>query len=67
MAVAVLDTLLPFVWALPLLAAAYKQYNKGDMVKAVTLLALALLIVLGASNVSTEGVVKYIVDWRIPP
>jgi len=61
------QTIIPFVWALPLLVAAYKLYNKGDMVKAVTLLALALLIVLGAGGVSTEGVVKYIVNWQISP
>ena len=47
MAVAALDTLLPFVWALPLLIAAYNKHIEGDIVGAAVLLALAVSILAG--------------------
>jgi len=47
MAVAALDTLLPFVWALPLLIAAYNKYTEGDIVGVAVLLALAVSILAG--------------------
>ncbi|HIP65680.1 MAG TPA: hypothetical protein EYH08_04040 [Pyrodictium sp.] len=56
------QTIVPFVWALPLLVAAYKLYGKGDIVKAVTLISLALLIIFGAEGVSTQGIVKYVFE-----
>jgi len=56
------QTIVPFIWALPLLVAAYKSYGAGDIVKAITLISLALLVILGAEGVSTQGIVKYIFE-----
>ena len=58
-----LKAIAPFIWALPLLVAAYKLYTQGRMVSPVVLLALALLILAG--EVTPAGVVKYTVSWSI--
>ena len=63
MAIEALTTALPFIWALPLLVAAYKLYNEGRMVGPIVLLALAISILAG--YLTPELVVKYIVNWSI--
>ncbi|HIP85418.1 MAG TPA: hypothetical protein EYH17_02090 [Pyrodictium sp.] len=63
MAVEALATALPFIWALPLLVAAYKLYTQGRMVSPVVLLALALSIMAGV--LIPELTVKYAVSWSI--
>ena len=63
MAVEALAQALPFVWALPLLVAAYKLYSKGHTVSPLVLLALALSILAGA--LVPELAVKYAVSWSI--
>ena len=63
MAVEALAAVLPFVWALPLLVAAYKLYNEGRIVGPIVLLALALSILAG--YLTPELAVKYAVSWSI--
>ncbi|HIP65231.1 MAG TPA: hypothetical protein EYH08_01720 [Pyrodictium sp.] len=63
MAIEALTTALPFIWALPLLVAAYKLYNEGRMVGPMVLLALAISILAG--YLTPELAVKYIVNWSI--
>lgn len=63
MAIEALTTALPFIWALPLLVAAYKLYNEGRMVGPIVLLALAISILAG--YLTPELAVKYIVNWSI--
>ena len=63
MAVEALAPVLPFVWALPLLIAAYKMYTQGRTVGPTVLLALAISIMAGA--LIPELTVKYAVSWSI--
>ena len=63
MAVEALAAVLPFVWALPLLVAAYKMYTQGRTVGPTVLLALAISIMAGV--LIPELAVKYAVSWSI--